>query len=374
MRLTKRGSDYLKASILSAIISSVLDVRVTLALSLAMMFAAVISEVLLRTSTRQHIEIKLDRPRISVFKGEEGIEKVTIVSRRRRFIDVTLESVEAPEGIDTTVISGTPQSMVFSFKPAYAGRFQAITLCFSLRDPLQLFRRKLALRVEGFVIDSLPKALLAEPKMVRPSSLSLGERTGKTAGYGHEFYAIDDYHPSSEKKSIFWKKVARMPDAKLVVKVRESNIPKTMTIGLLTFADRALEERLMFVDSMCEALAQLGSTFLSIGCAIELLYVKSGSIRWAVATSISELSDVIMEAASFDNSSEMDAFSILSESHVCTLGLKELENQQLAEGITSKPSIVINEPEANPWSVSDLAIVFRGEEDLSRIVSEVIEV
>lgn len=374
MKLTKRGSDYLKASILSAIISSVLDVRVTLALSLAMMFAAAISEILLRTSTKQHIEIKLDSPKISVFKGEEGVETVTVVSRRRRFIDVTLESVEAPEGIETAVISGTRQSMVFSFRPVYAGRFQGINLSFSLRDPLQLFSRKLTLQVEDLVIDSLPKALLVEPKMVRPSSLSLGERTGRTAGYGHEFFAIDDYHPSSEKKSIFWKKVARMPDAKLVVKVRESNIPKAMTIGLLTFADRELEERLIFVDSMCEAMAQLGSTFLSIGCAIELLYTKGGCIQWVVGTNLSELSNVIMEVASLDKSSEMDAYSILAGSHVCTLGLKELEDQQMAEAIASKPSIVINEPGANPWSISDLAVLFRGEEDLSRIVSEVIEV
>jgi hypothetical protein len=374
VRLTKRGGDYLKASILSAIISSVLDVRVTLALSLAMMFAAVISEILLRTSTRAHIEIKLDHPRISVFKGEEGVETITVLSRRKRFIDVALESVEAPEGINTFVISGTPKSMVFSFRPAYAGRYEGINLNFSLSDPLQLFRKKLTLRVNDFVIDSLPKALLVEPKMVRPSSLSLGERTGRTAGYGHEFYAIDDYHPSSEKKSIFWKKVARMPDAKLVVKVRESNIPKAMTIGLITYADRALEERLIFVDAICEALAQLGSTFLTIGCAIEVLHTKGGSIRWSLATSISELSDVIMEVANFDKSSEMDAFSIMSESHICALGLKELENQQIALASLSKPSIVINEPGANPLIVSELAILFRGEEDLSRIVHEVIEV
>ena len=149
--------------------------------------------------------------------------------------------------------------MTFSFEPEYAGRFEGLTVTFELRDPLQLFHKTMQISRPDFIIDSLPISLLADVRVARPMSMTLGERTGRTHGAGQEFYALDEYTNQVEKHDIMWKAVARMPDDnKLIVKVRESNIPKTLKIGILRLEQRKAEEELGGQTSPAKARANWG--------------------------------------------------------------------------------------------------------------------
>jgi len=372
VRLTKRGSDYLKASIITALISSILDVRITLALAFSLVLAALVSQLLLASASKKNIGIEIEKIELTVFKEEAVEDAVRIVSRRRRFIDIRIDSILGPEGVDSRVQSEDSGSIVFSFRPHYAGRFEGITITFALSDPLRLFERRLEMQSREFVIRSLPRSLLVEPRLARPVSLSIGERTGRTSGHGQEFYTIDDYKPSSEKRSIYWKKVAQLSNDKLVVKVRESNIPKRMHIGLVSFSERAPEEYLMFMDTACEGAASLSRMFLVIGCEVSFLYSKAGEIRTASASDLEELKRAIMEMASSSRSSMEQAYSIAVESDVCIAGLKELEPKEFAGAFSSKPSLLVSEEGANPWLIGDSAIIFSGVEDVGRIVNRVV--
>ncbi|MHB8568030.1 MAG: DUF58 domain-containing protein [Nitrososphaerales archaeon] len=372
MRSTKRGRDYLKASIATAIISSILDVRITLALALSLLIAALVSQLLLGTASVKNMSIEIDEPSLAIFKGETVTETVRIISHRRRFVDVQLDSINGPAGVEASIVSESSDSMVFSFKPAYAGRFEGFTAIFTFSDPLSLFRKRMKFERLDFVLDSFPKSLLSETRAVRPVSLSLGERTGRTSGFGQEFYAIDDYRPSSEKRSIYWKKVARMPDDKLVIKIRESNIPKTMKIGVIRTSQREIEDSIIFLDIVAEGAAMLGKILLSIGCNVELLYHRDGSVLTALASDLSELSHAIVEMSTCEVASSEDVFSIIVDSDICITGFKELGSPKFAEVISTKPSLIVKEEGANPATIGELALIFSGSEDVGRIVNEVV--
>jgi len=263
--------------------------------------------------------------------------------------------------------------MSFSFEPEYAGRFKGLTVNFELRDPLQLFHKTMQISRPDFIIDSLPKSLLADMRVARPMTLTLGERTGRTRGSGQEFYALDEYSNQVEKHDIMWKAVARMTDEnKFVVKVRESNIPKTLKIGIVKYAKRRFEEELRWTDIACEGAGLLGYVVLLIGCDVELIYGGGDHAAVSHAADISELSSSIMEMSVSGETSSEETYSIISESDICITGMKELEEQLFANAVSRMPSLLVSEPEADVRVIGDRSVVFTGTEDVNPLVNAVV--
>ena len=370
MKLTNRGKDFLKASLVGAIASSIFDVRLFVALCLTLALCAALSQLTLVFASRKNIEIVFDDIHLSCFKGGSAQETVHVASRRRRLIGVSVSEIRAPNGVDAEIDREDPDSKTFLFRPRYAGRFVGLTAKLELRDPLELFRKSISITQADFTIDCYPSSLLTDIRASRPVTLALGERTGRVRGSGQEFHSIEDYHQSVERKNILWKKIAAMPDERLLVKVRESNIPKTLTIGLIKTVRR--QDHLRWTDLACEATAILGKTILAIGCDVQIEFASIGGVAKRYVTELSGLSDAIMEMSSAGLSSIEIVSEILSESDVCVTGLREIESDLVAGPVAKKPAVLVEEEGIFPKLIGDSAIVFNGDQDVGELVNKVV--
>jgi len=371
VKLTQRGRDYLKAVLFGTIIASLLDVRLVLALCLSLLVAAGISEIILASSRTGDIEVQLQEPHLTCFKDGQAIEDVTIKYKRRRFVRVAVSSIRGPKGVDTISHETSSDSPTFTFRPRYSGRFQGLYATFEFLDPLGLFRKTLQITREDFVIDCYPSSLLKQVRQMAPITLALGERTGRAHGSGQEFYSIDEYNSSVERKNIYWKKIASLPDERLLVKVREANIPQAMTIGLIKTFDRG-EKELSWMDLACEGAAILGTTIFSLGCDVILAFSSAGRVTKLEASDALEFRECLMQMSRAETGTTELNSEILEESEVCITGFKELEDGLLAVEISRKSSLLIKDTNAYPDTVGPLAVVYTGDEDVSELVNRVV--
>ncbi|HXQ93073.1 MAG TPA: hypothetical protein VN739_08705 [Nitrososphaerales archaeon] len=371
MKLTQRGKDYLKASLYGAIVSSIFDVRLILALCLSLFIAAGISEIILRTATTGSIQVELSDPHLTCFKGNSATESITVNYKRKRFVRVEVSAIEVPDGIETIADKSLPESLTFSFKPKYSGRFKVLTVKFEFLDPLGLFSKTIDLVREEFVIDCYPSSLLSQIKPSKPMTLALGERTGRTHGSGQEFYSIDEYSPSVERKNIFWKRIAAMPDERLLVKVREANIPRSLSIGLIRTSDRGQEE-LAWMDLACEGAGVLGKNIFALGCEVNLIFNSEDKVVRLEASDLPELSEAIMQMSLSEKTDIETTSEILSDSDLCVTGLRELEMDLLALAVARKPSLLIEDKDTFPRTIGNLSVIYSGNQDVTGLINRVL--
>ena len=373
MKLSPRGKDYLRASLYGAIVSSIFDVRLILALCLALLVTAALSEVILAAATTGKISVHFDQPHLICFKEGEVKENFRINYKTRRFVKVKISSIKAPAGVETLPDESSKDGLRLIFRPRYAGRYQGLTATFEFRDPLELFSKSLQISIDDFVLDCIPESLFRETRAHRPMALALGEKIGKTHGSGQEFYAIDEYTPGIERKNIFWKKIASMPDERLLVKVRESNIPKFLTIGLIRTVLRGEQEQLVWTDRACEGISLIGKNIFSIGCGLNLVFESAtGPIRLQ-ALDISELAEAVMQLSVGQISDIESTSELLYQSEICVTGLKELNVDLLALAVARKPCLLIEEEEPTlPRTIGNLAVIFTGRENVSELVDKVV--
>jgi hypothetical protein len=368
--MTPRGRDYLKASLFGAIVASFLDVRVVLALCLALFIAAGISELILAGTTTSGVRIDLEDPHISCFKESEAVENISIRYKTKRFVRVLVSSVKGPAGIDTAAndVSG---SLSLTFKPKFAGRFRGLSVTFEFVDPLGLFKKTLEITRDDFTLDCYPSSLLKNVRQAAPLTLALGERTGRTHGSGQEFYSIDEYTTSVERKNIYWKKIASLPDERLLVKIREANIPQSVSIGLVKTVDRQMSD-LEWMDLACEGIGLLGTNIFSIGCDVILLFYSEKSIVRSEAKDSLEFREALMQMSRSQTSDKENSSEILYECDICVTGLKELEDGPLAFEVSKKAALLIKDEDTYPATLGDLSIIYTGSEDLGELVNRVI--
>jgi len=371
VKLTQRGKDYLKGSLYGAIVASIFDVRLILALCLSLFIAAGISEIILRTATTGNIQVDLSDPHLTCFKGNDATERITVNYKRKKFVRVEVSAIQVPDGIETVADKSVPEPLTFSFEPKYSGRFHGLTIKFEFLDPLGLFYKTKDLVREDFVIDCYPSSLLSEIKPSKPMTLALGERTGRTHGSGQEFYSIDEYNPSVERKNIFWKRIASLPDERLLIKVREANIPRSLTIGLIRTSDRGQEE-LRWMDLACEGAGVLGKNIFGLGCEVNLIFNSGNAVVRLEASDLPELSEAIMQMSLSEKTDIETTSEILSESDLYVTGLKELEVDLLALAVARKPSLLIEDRDTFPRTIGNLSVIYSGNQDVSGLINRVL--
>jgi uncharacterized protein (DUF58 family) len=371
VKLSQRGRDYLKACLFGAIIASLLDVRAVLALCLSLLFAAAISEALLASSTTGNIRVELEEPHLTCFKGGESVEKVNIRLKRRRFIRILVSSVKGPRGVETIANETDSDSSTFTFRPKYAGRFRGLSVTFEFQDPLGLFRKTLDVTREDFVLDCYPESLLKDVRQAAPMTLALGERAGRTHGSGQEFYSIDEYNSSVERKNIYWKKIASLPDERLLVKVREANIPNFVTIGLVK-TDPRQQNDLQWMDLACEAAAILGTNVFAFGCDVILTFYSGAEMQKLESSDALEFRESLMEMSQASPSQGEYTSEILNDCDICITGFAELKDNFLASEVSRRPSVLIKDAGEYPNTIGNLALIYTGSEDVSELVNRVV--
>ena len=372
MKLSQRGKDYLKASLAGTIVSSVLDVRIIAALCLSLFFAAVISELVLATASTRNIKIELESLSLQCFKGDQIGQTLKVISRRRRFIRITVSEIRAPPCVETELDDKNPDSLTFILHPKYAGRFSGVAATLELTDPLKLFSKTMTIVEDNFVLDSFPESLGKEILVRRPMTLALGDKSGRSRGSGQEFFAIGEYDTTIERKNILWKKIAASPDERLLVKIRELNIPKQLTIGFVSVAERDEQSRLLFKDTACEGAALLGKIIQAIGCDVTILFAKGNEPRGCLALDLNELGAAIMEMSASDTTRVEAISEILADSDICIAGFKDLENDLLAVAMQRKPALLIQENATFPKTIGDLSIIFDGTQDVGSLINRVV--
>jgi hypothetical protein len=371
VKLTQRGKDYLKAIILGTILATIFDVKIVLALCLSLIIAAIVSELILRASRSKAIEIKFENTHPTCFKGDEVAQKVMLLSDRSRGVTIALTSVKTPNGVDPITKEQGSDSLSFSFRPRYAGRFSGLIVNFELGDPLGLFARTVTTTKQDFVIDSYPISVLQDVRASRPIMLSIGDRSAKTRGTGQEFYSVDEYKSAVEKRDILWKKVAAMPDERLLVKIRESNIPRVIRVAFVQTVER-WPDALSFMDLGCEGVALLGKHAFADGCDLELAFVSAEKAVSKLATETGELSDAIMEMSFAQADRSQAVFEILRDCDICVTGLREIQDRDFALAISKKPALLIKDDNTFPPSIDERAVIFDGAQDVGVLVSRVI--
>jgi hypothetical protein len=373
VKLSQRGKDYLKASLYGAIVSSFFDVRIILALCLALLVTAALSEIILASATTGSISVQFDNPHLVCFKESEVKENFRITFKTRRFVKVRVSSIKAPPGVETLPDETSKDGLRLIFRPKYAGRFKGLSATFEFRDPLELFFKSKQITIDDFVLDCIPESLFKEIRAPHPMALALGEKIGKTHGSGQEFYSIDEYTTGVERKNIFWKKIASMPDERLLVKVRESNIPKFLTIGLIRTAQRSDQELLLWTDRACEGISLLGKNIFSMGCGVVLAFESSTGPNRLQAVDLPELSESVMQLSVGQISDVESTSELLYQSDICVTGLKELKVDLLALAVSRKPCLLIEEDGAQiPRTIGKLSVIFTGKEDVSELVEKVV--
>jgi len=369
VKLTPRGRDFLKAVLFGAIVSSLLDVRLVLALCLSLLIAAGFSEIILASASTGSIKVELAEPHLSCFKDGNAVEEIRIRMKRQRFVRVLVSSVRGPKSVEA--ISNSSEPLIFTFRPKFAGRFQGLFITFEFLDPLGLFRKTLQITRDDFVIDCYPSSLLKEVRQSAPMTLALGERTGRAHGSGQEFYSIDEYNSSVERKNIYWKKIASLPDERLLVKVREANIPQALTIGLVRTVEREQKE-LQWMDLACEGAGNLGTHIFALGCDVILVFFSEGRIETYEATDPLEFREHLMKMSGSSLSDKEQTSEILNLSDICVTGFKELEDSLLALEVSRKPALLIKDPDSFPKAMGPLSVVYTGAEEMGELVNRVV--
>lgn len=371
MKLTKRGNDLIAAIVVGTVAASFLDIKIILALCLTLVFTAMLSGVILLRATLQGAQIECNEPHISCFKGQDADVYLRLKAQSSRFTTMKISKVMPSRRFDSKVVSSEELGVSVVVTPKFAGRSSGLALKIEVGDPLGFFRRETTAELQGFVLDCLPSSILKEIQPLRAVYTSMGGREGRTQGLGLEFYSVDEYKGLREAKDIFWKKVAALPDEKLLVKVHARSMPTKISISLLRTAFRG-DESVEWNDSFCEGVATIGKSILQLGSDVELLFDSSGKVSEILAPDLNELSKGIMEMSVAQTSDLESAAILIDEGDICVTGFRELLDISVASAVARKPALLIPDLWSSPSRIGDAAVIYDEGEDYRELVRRVV--
>lgn len=349
-----------------------------LALAFTLAVVALVAFLIVSSITTSNTRVALDPAKLRGFKKDELTAQVVLSFKRPRWANVNLSAIRAQPGVEIRLeLTGGDAKVFISSK--YAGCFSGLIFELEARDILNLFSKRIQTIYSDFTYDSLPLSILAPIPHTKPMPLAFGERSGRSPGSSLELYALEDYKPYTETKNVMWKKVARMPDERLIVRIRDSSIPVTVRIGLVQAKIRRGEDKLRLMDLVCEAAGMIGNSLLAAGCSLEIIHTSQENrnpIAVHEVSDLDELSDALMhlsDAPKLTNTMEYQ-FEILARSDFVICGLREMEQQELALAISKKPTVAIAEQGASPVVAGQHTMIYTGSEDVRKLVSKILEI
>jgi hypothetical protein len=354
-----------------------------LGISLAVM--GVISAAIFQFAIEGGVSISIEGGHAKTFKGEEYETFLTIESRATDWIGSMPPTVKIETGkLMKTEPLGEGRVRLL-FLGTYAGRSENVEVGISLTDPLKLFKRLEQVAYGDFVLDTLPLSLLAPAVARRLTIFGFGDQPTGYPGPGHELYGLDEYH-SGDTKDIIWKRVAKSSDETLIARVREANVREVVRVGVVQFAERG-EGRAVWIDLLCEALGYIGKEVFEMGATFTVLYRSPPKVErrgtWkggegrplgltqATATDVVELAEAVMSCSVASGSREIE--SVVSNSDFVITGLKELEDEKMANLIAEKPMLLISEEASPPSTFAGRSVIYSGKENLFPLIRKILE-
>lgn len=346
-------------------------------MALTLAIVAAICFGIVKSISTYNTKVLIDPPAVRGFKGDELSANIVLIFKRARWIAVNPSLIQAPFGLEAKSEPKGNNVTRISMKSKYAGRLSGLTIRIEITDVLNLFSNRIETIQANFVFDSLPLSILYPIPHTRPVPLALGERSGMSSGSSLELYALKDYVPFSETKDILWKRVAGMPDERLIVRVRDSSIPKVIRIGFLEKAKRDRSQELNFMDLACEGAGMIANMLIAAGCELDVIHCSNESPTIAVneVKDFSQLADALMSVSNAPNSSpQLEDFSeVLQKADIVICGMRELEDQVLSSVISRKPTLAVAEAKSSPLVVGEQTLIYTGIEDVRKLVSRVLE-
>ena len=335
---------------------------------------AAVSLLTLRLSRGDVAVLSVHPERMRVFKLERAVLTLNVKSamRRKGWLSLRVETVRMPEGLEVGFRAVSQTAVEVTAIPHYAGKYRGLGVKYQLNDPFGIFGEFGEVEFEDFTIDVLPLALLAPAQKVVIPAVTMGEKPAGRRGAAQELYAIEEYHPFAETKEILWKRAAaRTPDERLLVRVREANIPRSLKVGLLEAVERG-SGRAVWMDSTTEAIAAIGIILLHAGTEIEVLRSSSGGVARLRASNVDKLADLVVEMWMSIDASHLP--EVTSEADFLVTGLGELDRRVVSEAARGKPSLLIlgGGPGSSPRRMTGRTVVYTGAESVLRVVSEVL--
>ncbi len=406
MKATPRGSDFLQAIIVLSLLALILDVNALLALGFTLAVIALITASIIASISSFNTKLTFEPPRLGGFKGDTMTTTVIIALKRARWITVSLSKIDAPPGVEASFVVLREDLVSLSLRTSYAGRFEGLLMHLEVRDVLNLFSKEIQTVYADFVLESFPVSLLAAIPHSKPMPLTLGDRSARSQGSSLELYALEQFQPFSETKNLLWKRVARMPDEQLIVRVRESSIPKTIRVGFIQRADRfedvaysgdeeKEQARLRWADLVCEGVGAVGNNLLAVGCNLEIIhtsrkkmiederqkaktedsFVLEEGVAVHYVEDMADLSSTLMKLwdLPWNGREEEKLFEVLAMSDVVVCGMRELSNATVARAVARKPALIISEENADPVVIGTQTVIYSGTEDVKKLVSTIIE-
>lgn len=328
---------------------------------------AVITVLFLFLATRGVGKAALEENHLRGFKGDRLSTTVRLGHGRLGWTSISASSAIA--GVEEAKAAIQDGKVTLPFEARYAGRFRGLRLRLEFSDPLQLFSKVHEISYEDFTLDVLPLSLLRPSSARKAAMLTLGEEPAGAPGMGQELFNIDEYQPFSDTKNIIWKRVARSADQSLFIRIRESNVPSLIRVGLLDAVWR--DERLGWVDLFCEGTGLLGKELIDLGCRLEVSYGSPGGLT---VCQVSDLQDLAEALLSFSSSASDARFAhqLIDQSDVVVTGLREVEETDIARTLSRKPSMLIHE-RASPMYIGERSVVFSGRESIFPLIARVVE-
>jgi uncharacterized protein (DUF58 family) len=366
--LTRRGRDYLLATVLVVVVSSLLDLRLMDILGLSLAAMAVVSTAVYAFAGEKKVEITTDKRHVRVFKEEEsevvlGFEPVGGWAGLR-LVSYGFDNVQVTE---TEPLPGGKVRLRFIGR--YAGRSEGLKVRLAAADPLGLFQTSSELLYEDLVLDVLPRSLLALVVPMTVPAFGLGERSSGYPGPGQELYGLDSYHPSTGAKDIIWKRAARSPGEDLVERVRESNSKESVKVGVVRVVERGEDGR-RWTDALCEGLASIGKEVLQMNMRLTILHPSDGGPVESRISDLDGLAEAVMSCSAAPASA--DLFEVVRRSDLIVTGLRELEDERIARAISAKPLLLISE-EASPVALGGRSVVYSGSESFLPLLRRMLE-
>ncbi len=323
--------------------------------------------ILIAGSRRANVSIEASHLR--VFKFDRLELPLRMKSRSARWLQVRILRAQTMDGLDIGETE-EPELMRLSLTPKLAGRFRGIGLTLEFGDPLRLFSRVTEQSYDSPVIDVLPISLRVPAPRISPRMLSTGEVPAGSPGQGQELYSVDALRGTAETRDILWKRVARSPSQDFFVKVRESNLPETIRVSLVQTVDRG-QDRFSWIDLTCEGLGKVGNHLLEMGATLRISFSSGGRVSTEEVVAPDELAAAMMNFT-VSQPEAANARQLVLDSDLVIMGIKELENPEVAKLAARKPSLLILE-DAHPTFLGVRSLIFSGKENVVPLILRVVE-
>ena len=352
----------------TSLLSTLLDVRITIALAFSMAVMAIFSLVILSLGSRK-ANISIEARRLRGFKFDPIELPIQVKSRTARWLQLRVLRLQAADALDTVTHTEEDGGIRLLFRPKYAGRFEGIGMTLEFSDPFRLFSRTIELSFENPVVEVIPLSLTGPASRISPRIPSTGDSPAGSPGQGQEVYGVDAYRGSAQTKDILWKRVARSPSQDLFVRIRESNVLETVRVSIIQTVDRGVN-RYPWVDLVCESLGIIGNHMFAMGQTLRISFSSNG-IQTEDVSAPEELVDSMMN---FSRSRpETENVRVLArDADLVITGLRELENPDVAQLVSRRPSLLIFE-DAEPLLIGTQSVIFSGRENVVPLILRVIE-